>query len=203
MPTAALLVVLFGAVVGGMVWFASAPTVVPLEEIEGLGVNALPAPRAIADFELVHHTGRSFTRHDLEGRWSFLFFGYASCPDICPITMSIMGQAEQLLEGDAFQGVLVSVDPRRDSIDVIAEYVGAFSASFVGVTGQTTDIETFAHNLGIGFRVPDESLPADYLVEHSPYIVIVDPSARHFGYIKPPFDPNKLALTYRSLVAAQ
>ena len=205
MRTAAALVLVFAALVGGMVWFSGGPAVIAVDELDGMGVFVMPEPRAIDDFELVDHTGAPFTAADFEGSWSFVFFGYASCPDICPITMSILGQAERLLgdEATAFKVVLVTVDPARDSPEVLADYVASFSPRFQGVTGIESDIAAFARQMSVGFRKEESDSQLEYLVGHSPYIIIVDPNGEYFGYAKPPFDAKKLALTFRSLAASR
>ena len=122
--------------------------------------------------------------------------------------MSILGQAERLIENgqggnnlaDGFQGILVSVDPERDDGDAIGAYVTAFSPAFIGLTGTGAAVKSFGLQLGIGYR-KGEPIDSEigYLIDHSPYIVVVDPSARHYGYIKPPFDAGRIALIYSKL----
>ena len=126
------LISLFIALVVGMFWFAQGPKALPLEKLAGQGVVLLPTVRPIDDFSLVGPKGLAFTRENLLGQWSFVFFGYTSCPDICPITMSVLGQAERELEKtEKFRGILISVDPYRDDPDTMQRYVEAFSPNWL------------------------------------------------------------------------
>jgi protein SCO1/2 len=111
------------------------------------GTYVLPTPRAIAPFSLMDDRGQAFDNARLQGRWTIMYFGYTACPDICPTTMAAVAQAEQLLaksrDSDLLkelQVVFVSVDPERDTTEVLHRYVTAFSPDFVGAIreGATT-----------------------------------------------------------------
>ncbi|MEC7107208.1 MAG: SCO family protein, partial [Pseudomonadota bacterium] len=116
-----------------------------VEEMRNKGVFLLPTPRDIAAFELTDHMGNTFDRSSISGRWSFVFFGFVSCPDVCPTSMSVLGKVDRQLQtsdpelAEQFQGILVSVDPERDSIESLARYATAFSPRFLGVTGPRED----------------------------------------------------------------
>ena len=115
-------------------------TQLSLEEMRSKGVFILPRPRDIAEFELRDHTGAAFDRTNFEGRWSFVFFGFVSCPDVCPTSMAVLGPLtvsfnQGIRVGGTIQGVLVSVDPDRDSLETLGAYATAFSPRFLGVTG--------------------------------------------------------------------
>ena len=173
------------------------------EELAAFGFTALPEPAQVGDFELADARGGSFDPARFEGRWSFVFFGYANCPDICPTTMAVLGDAERLLlaSGDAaFQGILVSVDPERDTPEALAGYVGAFSENFIGVTGTSARVMQLARRLHAGFaRVPVEESALGYLMDHSSHLVVIAPDGRYYGFVKPPFDARQLASLSRAL----
>lgn len=175
------------------------------EELRAFGFVGYPAPRDIPPFRLQDADGDPFDASRLRGKWSLLFFGYANCPDICPLTMSTLALAEkQLAEAQAatFQGVLVSVDPERDTPAALREYVAAFSANFVGVTGEVAAIKAFAESLHAGFaKAPVQDSALGYLMDHSSHIAVVDPQGRHRGYIGAPLDARKIASLTRALVA--
>ena len=167
------------------------------EELRAFGFTGYPTPRAIPAFALSDASGGEFRAEDLQGRWSLVFFGYANCPDICPITMSVLGNALALLEEaeqETFQGVMVSVDPERDTPDALARYVAAFSSRFVGVTGDVTAIEAFAKSLHAGFvKAPAEDSALGYLMDHSSHLAVIDPAGRHYGFVRPPLDAARIA----------
>ena len=175
------------------------------EELRAFGFVAYPEPRELPPFDLVDAAGGRFGPERLRGRWTFLFFGYASCPDICPITMATLGQAEALLlAGDdpVFQGVLVSVDPERDTPAHLRKYVAAFSPRFTGVTGDVAALRQFAESLHAGFaKAPTADSALGYLMDHSNHVAVVDPYGRHRGYVRAPLDARKVASLSRALTA--
>lgn len=186
-----------GVVALGLAVARYAPEAAPTDEqLRAFGYTAYPAPRPIPDFDLVDAAGGRFTPARLHGRWSLLFFGYANCPDICPVTMSVLGKAAGRLEADGaagFQGILVSVDPERDTADALAAYVAAFRDDFVGVTGDVADIRDFASSLHAGFaktQATDSAL--GYLVDHSSQLAVVQPDGRHAGFVRGPFDAARI-----------
>ncbi len=162
----------------------------------------LPAPREIAIPPLLAQDGSPFGHDTLRGRWSFVFFGYASCPDICPLTMATLRDAEQELADARFQGVFVSVDPERDTREAIRAYLEAFSPRFVGVTGEEDELRRLGLELAAGFmRTPaPDGVPADrYLVDHSGHVAIVDPEARFTAILKDPRRSEHVVEAFRAL----
>ena len=106
------------SIVLGMLFFkmTRVPTLSD-EQLREKGVVVLPTPRELAPFDLIDHRGEPFSAADFQGRWSFVFFGFTNCPDICPTSMSVLAKARRQVEEqhpnllDGFNGVLVSVDP--------------------------------------------------------------------------------------------
>ena len=173
------------------------------EELGAFNFTPYPEPRDVGDFLLDDAAGGDFGAERLRGRWSFMFFGFANCPDICPITMAVLGKAERVLieAGDEpFQGILVTVDPERDTAALLGEYVGTFSEDFVGVTGSVPEIFAFARSFHAGFsKVLVEDTELVYTMNHSGRIAVVDPLGRHYGNISSPFDATQLATLHRAL----
>ena len=173
------------------------------EELAAFGFTPFPEPRPVEPFALADASGEPFDAARLAERWSFIFFGYANCPDICPTTMAVLGDAEGrlLADGDRpFQGILVSVDPERDTPQLLGDYVASFSENFVGVTGSPPLIAAFAKSLHAGFaKAPVEDSALGYLMDHSSHIAVVDPLGRHHGFIRPPYDAQQLATLKRAL----
>lgn len=167
------------------------------EELRAFGFTALPAPRAIDDFSLADARGAPFGPERLRGRWSLLFFGYANCPDICPITLAVLGEADALLREsgrESFRGVFVSVDPERDTPANLARYVAAFSEDFAGVTGEPGALAAFARSLHVGYsKVEVEDSALDYLLDHSSHVAVVDPQGRHVGFVRSPLEAQRIA----------
>lgn len=178
------------------------------EQLRESGTFLLPKPRELAPFELTDQQGRPFTRERLEGHWTLMYFGFTSCPDICPVTLSVLAQAEQALRAlgdpelaEGYRVVLVTVDPDKDDAATLGKYVEAFSPRFVGVTGTREAIAELATQLNVAFmKVPTQD--GGYTVDHTGNVVIVNPRGHYHGFIRVPHERDKIVATYRSLVAA-
>ena len=137
----------------------------------------LPAPRALPPLSLVDDSGAEFTREDFEGAWHLVFFGFTHCPDICPATLQQLAIARDRVttDGGAFpEIILVSVDPERDTPDVLAAYVGNFGKGVRGVTGSLEGVRELTSALGIYFAKGEES-DTGYSVDHSTAVLVIDP----------------------------
>ena len=210
-----LLCVAFISIVVGM--FVVSVTRTPQlseQELRAAGVFLLPQPRALAEFNLQDQFGAAFRPESLEGKWSFIFFGFTNCPDICPTSMAEMGQAERELytagdmQEDPLQGVLVSVDPDQDEPAEVGEYAQAFSPRFLGIWGTREDLVAFTQQVNVAFAkvpLPNSQQAADaapgYTVDHTGNIVIINPRGHYHGFIKLPHKAETIRLTYQTLAA--
>lgn len=164
-----------------------------------------PDPKRIGAFTLIDQTGREFNLEDLKGRWSFLFFGYTFCPDICPVTMAVMNELHNRLSGDDdppdIQTVFVTVDPRRDTTERLAEYLGHFNPGFIGLGGTPEQIDSLASQIGIVSlsHPPDEN--GDYLVDHTSSVFLLDPKARLVSLFSAPQDIDTLVSRFEKIRA--
>jgi len=195
------LLLLIGIILGGFVNKISKPRVMTPSEMKINGAYMFETPRDFGDFALVDHNGNSFTRENLKGHWTLVFFGFTYCPDVCPATMAQLAQLMTRLDGLPEQAdtevVMVSVDPARDTPEKLASYVPYFNSEFIGLTGEFMDIHRFATALNTPFRkVPGQG--EDYLVDHSANVVLINPMGDYHGFFKAPLDLAKLKVTYRS-----
>ena len=198
------LVIFIAIVVGGFVHKVSQPRVLTQPELTNNGAWVFDKPRRLEPFSLVDHHGQAFTGESLQGQWTLVFFGFTYCPDICPTTMAQLSQFVQKLgglpEAEDTRVVMVSVDPGRDTVEKLAQYVPYFNPEFIGVTGEFLDIHRFATNLNTPFRkVPGQG--EDYQVDHSANVALINPRGDYHGFFKAPLDLAKLKLTYRSIRA--
>jgi cytochrome oxidase Cu insertion factor (SCO1/SenC/PrrC family) len=171
--------------------------------VEGL---LWPNPRPVGDFELVDHDGQPFQPDRLKGKWSFLFFGYTHCPDVCPVTLGVLKSVMQKLEeqpqtGKPRQVVFVSVDPARDTPDQLRDYVSYFGPGFVGVTGTEQSLAAFTRQLGIPYmQVPDSaSSEGGYLVDHAASVLLVDPEGRLVSVFTAPQTVDETVTRYLAI----
>ncbi|MCA1803730.1 MAG: SCO family protein [Rhodothermaceae bacterium] len=160
----------------------------------------LTQPKSLPAFDFVNHHGESFTQIDFLGQWSLMFTGFTTCPDICPATMPILNELDEKLRtnGTRLKMILLSVDPERDTPEVLASYVEFFNRSMIGVTGDLSAIEKFCDEIGMSFiHIP--ATEGRYTVEHTGALVLVDPRGRITAYFKPPFDTGRLAKDLQSV----
>ena len=178
-------------ILGLLIASSLAPRTLTNEQFRELGFYRFDAPRLIRDFSLVDHTGISVGLDELRGQWSLLFFGFTTCPDICPTTLSVLNDVVSRIDNPP-QVVMVSVDPERDTPDKLASYVPAFNSAFRGFTGEPDEIAAFATQVYIAFgKVPGPSL-GTYQVSHTASIVVVNPMARYEGFIKAPHNAQNI-----------
>ena len=126
-------------------------------ELRELGATIYPESRPIDAFSLLDDQGDSFTNADLVGQWTMLFFGFTSCPDICPITMAELKKFYEQLEDPIKENLnitLVSVDPMRDTPEIVGNYVDKFNKDFVGVTGDFPEIAAVASQFFVAHSEP-------------------------------------------------
>lgn len=165
-------------------------------DIEGL---LWPAPRQIGPFSAVDHTGAAFDLEDLEGVWSFLFFGYTHCPDVCPLTLSVMAALEDKIGREDVKMVFVTVDPARDDTARLAEYIGWFNEDFTGVGGTAGQIAGLASQIGIAYQYGPPSGEGDYLVDHTSSVFLLDPQARLVSIFSAPHDVEAMLARFRKI----
>lgn len=167
--------------------------------------QALRPPKPVNAFELKTHRGEPFNLASLQGKWSFLFFGYTHCPDVCPTTMQTLADMDKRLARtepglhQAIQVVFVSVDPARDTVEQLANYVPYFNRSFIGVTGQPDQIQQLTRQLGIMYMQVKEKDGRGYLVDHSASILLFGPDARLHGIFSAPHNAEQLVQDYVKL----
>ncbi len=171
---------------------------------EGVSATVLPEARALPKFVLKDHHGKQFTNESLNGHWSFIFFGYTQCPDICPITLAILNQVEQLLKKDSHaelpKVIFISVDPDRDTPQALAEYVPYFNADFIGVSGDLESLQVLTKALGIVFGKESDGGSDEYEVFHSARIMLLDPEARLKALFSSPHNANNIAADYLKII---
>lgn len=192
-------------VVAAFVYTMTQPRIMSVKELVNNGAITFEDPKPIEDFQLVAHTGEPFTREDLTGQWTLLFFGFAHCDSFCPATLALLDSLYGQLEPEVRKQtrvVMVSVDPARDTPQVLADYVPRFNTEFVGVTGDFLPIKLFANQLHIGFQKSTaHSAHGDhYQVSHGEQIVLINPDGDYHGFFKPPHTLARLKTTYQSIV---
>ncbi len=198
--TVAAILTFIVIIVASFVYRIQQPRVMTEAETRANGLFLFETPRDLGAFSLIDHRGQAFTRENLKGTWTLVFWGFTHCPDVCPTTMAfladVVSQLEQT-EAEDTQVVMVSVDPARDTQPVLAQYVPYFHPDFVGVTGEFTEILQLAHRFSAPFRKVTEA-DGSYQVDHSANVALVNPRGDFHGFFRAPLDLAKFKVTYRS-----
>lgn len=189
-----LTVLLIGCVASLAGWYF-AP-----REAQSMQQFLVQPPRPLAEFQIFDADNQPFTRARLQGQWSLLFFGYTQCPDVCPMTLSELAKVYQLLPrgSDAPlppQVIFISVDPARDHPALLKDFVRYFHPQFLAATGSVEQLSVLTDTLGAQHRRRTEvELPgAEYRVEHSADVWLIDPQANLYAKFPAPHYAEEIA----------
>jgi len=167
----------------------------PAKIPENLSATLLDKSKPLHNFELIDQNNKPFNLKSLKNHWSFLFFGYTHCPDICPLAMQVMRKVWQdprlkTATASNLQMIFVSVDPDRDTPILLKSYVHYYNPAFIGITGKADEIDNLTGQLGIlyGFDEPNEN--GDYNVSHSGQIILIDPQGNMRAVFSSPLIPK-------------
>lgn len=163
-----------------------------------------PESKLLSEFSLTDQSGKEFTLDRLRDKWTFIFFGYTACPDICPTTLTEMNKTANALAGKKLQKddihfIFVSVDPERDNVENMKEYMAYFNPDFIGLTGAQSQLDNLMKQLSI-LAVREKSTTSDnYTMGHSSSIRLIDPQARWLASFSPPHNGNEIAEKFISV----
>jgi protein SCO1/2 len=165
-------------------------------------VTLFPDPKPLTAFALTDHQNRVFDVSRLKGKWSFLFFGFTHCPDICPTTLAVLARARENIAkstvgAEDIQFVFISVDPNRDTAGKLRQYVDYFDTAFLGVTGNDAQIGNLAGQLGAAYQVAITPGIENYPVYHSAAVFLLDPRARYHAVFTPPHDAEAISRRFK------
>jgi protein SCO1 len=148
----------------------------------GVPARAASSPVTIGGpFTLTAADGRQVTDQTYRGKWLLIYFGYTYCPDTCPTALNEIADALQRLGPDAakLQPLFITVDPKRDTREVMGQYVASFDSRIVGLTGSPQQIAAVAEKYGV-YYAPHKTGPRedDYVLDHSSYIYLMNPQGK-------------------------
>ena len=147
-------------------------------------------------------TGKPRTLEDFKGKVVVLFFGYTQCPDVCPTTMADLAQAMKLLgpKSDEVQVLFVTVDPERDTQQVLAEYVPSFDSRFLGLHGTPEQMAETAKNFKIFYTKVEDKGKSGYTIDHSAGVYVFDKQGHVRIYVKYGQKPAEIAHDLKTLL---
>lgn len=161
-------------------------------------------PLALPTFNLSDADDQAFSREDLLGQFSLLFFGFTNCPDICPVTLATLAQAYAELESasnELPEIVFVSVDPSRDTPDRISTYLQSFDTRFTGMTGTRGDLDPLLRALGVTVMIHELPDQSSYSVTHNGTIYMIGPDAELVATINGSVTASEITIDFRRVRA--
>ncbi len=166
--------------------------------------------KTIQDFQLTDHKGQRFSKNNLMGHWTMMFFGFTNCGFVCPTTMTELNKMYHTLKSELPkdklpQIVLVTVDPERDSMSKMNDYINAFNADFIGARAEPKETEAFERQLHImAVKIEADNKTKDqYMVNHSAEILLFNPKGEVQAYLSFPHKSDQLIKDYKAIVAAE
>ena len=172
----------------------------PARATSAVGMTVLEPASPLPEFRLHDQNNQAFDRAQLQGKWSFVFFGYTHCPDICPTTLVVLRDVQKIAGGQDkdIQYVFISVDPKRDKAATLKNYLPYFHPEFIGATGDPGELMRLTRAVGAYYEIGKPRNGA-YEVHHSAAIFLIDPEARLRALFSGPHDAARLAQGLRQL----
>ena len=155
----------------------------------------------LPDFKL-QRLGGKVSNADLAGHWTFLFFGYLQCPDVCPTALALMKDVRTRLVAQGTPAPLVlfvSVDPERDNLELLMTFVTTFDSAFVGATAADADLAPLVKHLGVFYQRNDANDSKRYTVDHTAAIYLIDPQGRLKAVFGPPQEAVRMSQDYTGI----
>lgn len=164
----------------------------------------IPQGRPLAGIRLTDHNGQPFTEERFKGKWSFLFFGFTHCPDVCPTTLLVLKAVWNRLPDEARQApepqmLFVSVDPDRDTPEILKPYVTYYNPEFLGVTAEHKYLDIVTTQVGALYGYDDGENDKEYTVNHSSQLILIDPQGNFRAVFSPPLQVDEIVKTFTAI----
>lgn len=154
-------------------------------------------------FSLIDHHGKEVSEKSYQDKFKLIYFGYTFCPDVCPTELQVISSALDILGDKAklIQPLFVSVDPERDTVAILAEYVTNFHSSFVGLTGTPDQVKSAAQVYRVYYsKAKSEASDKDYLMDHSSIIYLMNKQGEFVKHFNFGVNPTELAAEIEKLL---
>lgn len=193
--------IVIGAVLLGL-WLSYRSFTTPTPETTDF--TLLTPSQDIPAFQLTDSNNQPFTNLSLQGKWTFVYFGFTSCEDSCPATMALLNNMYNSLvqkqQSPMPNVVMISIDPDNDTPSKLHDYVTAFNPQFLGAVGVKNQIQLLAANVNIVYTKVKTN--TGYTMNHNGALLLIDPSGRLIAIFMPPFDANSIAADFQNIVTS-
>ena len=186
---------LTAALAGGLLWHES-------ETVPGLGRSVVTGQADVGGpFRLTDQNGKAVSDADFRGRYMLIYFGYSFCPDVCPTTLSVMAQALDKLGGESRRvtPIFITIDPERDTPQVLGDYMKAFGPNFVGLTGSAAAIKDVEKKYRV-YAVKKPLEKGAYGMDHSSVLYLMGPNGKIISFYDEAISPDDLAKDLRQKI---
>lgn len=192
-------VLLLGGIVAIVIFQRMEPPPLEFDDLRGISIISPPVP--LDRVELTGFDGQAFPIENLKNQWAMLFFGFTQCPDVCPTTLMSLKQSavelrSQIPPPEEPAYVFVSLDPARDTPEVVKDYVTYFDPAFIGLTGNGDAIARLAETVGVIYDYEGDIDGGRYTVNHYAAILVIDPQLRLRAHILPPHPVDKVTQAF-------
>jgi len=167
-------------------------------------LKLFPEGKAFSGFQLTSHLGEKWTNEQFKGNHSILFFGFSNCPDICPTTLLEMQKIDKILKNNQVKPpnfVFISVDPDRDTPEVLNDYINYFNPEFKALTGDAANILSITTQLGVAYHVAEHQKgDLVYDVDHASALFVLNPQGERIGIFPAPHEVDTIAADIQLLL---
>ncbi len=155
--------------------------------------------RVLSNFNLVNQDSQKITKDNLLKQWSLVFIGYTHCPDVCPTTMGILKQTVNIMKKKGLTPpkiIFITVDPQRDTVEVLKPYINYFNDEFMALTGSLEEIKNLSLQLNSIFQkspgINGKITETDYLMDHSSALMLINPQGNLQSVLTTPHTPENI-----------
>jgi len=179
---------------------------IPAQQEARIDGVVLTTPQDMMNFQLTDNSGNPYSQANLKGHWTMMFFGFTNCGMVCPTTMAALNQMYKALQQELPDNqlpsvIMVSVDPERDTVARMNEYVNAFNPNFIGLRGEMPQIEALEKNLHlVSVKMQAGSGKNQYTINHSAEIMIFNPQGQLQALMAYPHKPDQMEQDYKTLL---
>lgn len=185
------------------------PSATPVDRYNTDAFRPMPGPIPVPNATLTDMNGHPFTLDNFKGKWTFLYFGYTLCPDVCPVELTALAHVAQALRAHPpakpvdWQMVFISVDPDRDTLEIIKQFVTYYDPAIIGATGPEPMLRDMATPLGAdwaktGLEMNNGKMASGtYFINHTTTIFLVNPAGQMVAVFPTPHNPDLMATAFK------
>lgn len=202
-----LTVLVFGITLAILAWYGINPVLTKGSEDQHAGLlsgTVLKPTSSLPDFTLMNSHGNPINLASLKGHWSLLFFGYGTCPDICPRTLSTVAALYQTMAHEKINGpgfYFVSLDPTNDTAPKLREFLARFHPQFMGLTGNEAEMKKLATACRVySYTEPTPNAAGQKVIDHSASLMLINPQGQLQAIFTPPYKVEEVAEDLKKLM---